>query len=65
MRDPNAPDRHLEIRRRLVGLTKQSAHQHIDVLAKKHLNLNVYARHNDSDVHLIYRIAPERFTQMG
>jgi PPOX class probable F420-dependent enzyme len=63
--DPDNPYRYLEIRGRVVAISEEGAHEHIDALAKKYLGLDVYPHHNDADVRVIYRIAPERFTHMG
>ena len=63
--DPDNPYRYLEIRGRVVEIREQGARAHIDALAKQYLGLDVYPYHNDADVRVIYRIAAERFTQMG
>ena len=63
--DAENPYRYLEIRGRVVEIIEQGAREHIDALAKKYLGVDVYPHHNDTDVRVIYRIAPERFTQMG
>ena len=65
MCDPENPYRYLEIRGRVVEISEEGAREHIDALAKKYLGLDVYPHHKDTDVRVIYRIAPERFTQMG
>jgi len=65
MCDPDNPYRYLEIRGRVVEIIEEGAREHIDALAKKYLDLDVYPHHNDTDVRVIYRIAPQRFTQMG
>jgi PPOX class probable F420-dependent enzyme len=61
--DSENPYRYLEIRGRVVEIIEQGAREHIDSLAKKYLGVDVYPHHNDTDVRVIYRIAPERFSQ--
>ena len=63
--DPDNPYRYLEVRGRVVAITEHGAREHIDALAKKYMGVDVYPKHNDVDVRVIYRIAPERFSQMG
>ena len=63
--DPDNPYRYLEIRGRVVAITEQGAREHIDALAKKYMGVDVYPKHYDVDVRVIYRIAPARFSQMG
>jgi PPOX class probable F420-dependent enzyme len=63
--DPDNPYRYLELRGRVVAITEQGAREHIDALAKKYMGVQVYPYHKDADVRVIYRIAPERFSQMG
>ena len=63
--DPDNPYRYLEVRGRVVEIVEQGAREHIDALAKKYLGKDEYPYHNDRDVRVIYRIAPERFTSMG
>lgn len=63
--DPDNPYRYLEVRGRVVEIIEQGAREHIDALAKKYLGLDVYPHHKDTDTRVIYKIAPERFTQMG
>jgi len=63
--DPDNPYRYLEIRGRVVAITEDGAREHIDALAKKYLGADVYPYHKDADVRVIYRIAPDGFSQMG
>ena len=63
--DPENAYRYLEIRGRVVEIVEEGAREHIDALAGKYLGVDVYPKHDDRDVRVIYRIAPERFTSMG
>jgi PPOX class probable F420-dependent enzyme len=65
MCDPDNPYRYLEIRGRVVDIAEEGARAHIDALAKKYLGKDEYPYHKDSDVRVIYRIAPEHFSAMG
>jgi hypothetical protein len=46
---------------RLAGAAASAEHW----LASNYMGVDVYPKHNDVDVRVIYRIAPERFSQMG
>ena len=65
MCDPGNPYRYLVLRGTVVDIVEEGAVAHIDALAKKYLDRDVYPNHNDRDVRVIYRIAPERATSMG
>ena len=65
MCDPDNAYRYLEIRGRVVDISEEGGREHIDALAKKYLGVDRYPHHNDVDVRVIYRIAPERFSVKG
>jgi hypothetical protein len=65
MCDPDNAYRYLEIRGRVVDISEEGGREHIDALATKYLGVDRYPHHNDVDVRVIYRIAPERFSLKG
>lgn len=63
--DPDDPYRYLEIRGRVVEITEQGADAHIDRMAKKYLDKDKYPYRQPSEVRVLYKIEPERFSSMG
>ena len=63
--DPDNQYRYLEIRGRVVERTTDGADEHINKMAKKYLNQDVYPFRSPSEVRVIYKIEPERFNSMG
>ena len=63
--DPDDPYRYLEIRGRVVEITEDGADAHIDRLAHKYMGVDTYPFRKPGMVRVMYKIAPERFTQMG
>ena len=63
--DPDNPYRYLEIRGRVVEITKEGADAHIDRMAKKYLGKDKYPGRQPGEVRVLYRIEPERFSSMG
>ena len=63
--DPDNPYRHLAIQGEVVEITEQGADAHIDALAKKYLGKDKYPFRQPGEVRVIYKIRPERVSQMG
>jgi len=63
--DPDNPYRYLEVRGRVVEVTEEGADAHIDKLAKKYMGVDSYPYRQESEVRVIYRIEPDRFSSMG
>lgn len=63
--DPDNPYRHLALQGEVVDITEQGADEHIDVLAKKYLGKDKYPFRQPGEVRVIYKIRPDRVTQMG
>jgi PPOX class probable F420-dependent enzyme len=63
--DPDNPYRYLEVRGRVVEVTEAGADDHIDKLAKKYMDVDKYPYRQESEVRVIYRIEPDRFSSMG
>ena len=59
------PYRYLQVRGRIVEKTTEGAEDHIDVLAKRYLGLDVYPDHNPAAPRVIYKIQPEQVQTMG
>jgi PPOX class probable F420-dependent enzyme len=63
--DPDNPYRHLSIRGRVVGITEQGADDHINKLAKKYIDKDLYPYRQPGEVRVIYKIHPEHTFVMG
>jgi len=63
--DPDNPYRYLEIRGRVVEITKDGADAQIDKLAKKYLGVDKYPYGQPGEVRVIYKIQPEHTNMMG
>ena len=57
--DPENPYRYLQIRGRVVDVTKKGADQHIDKMAKKYLNKDKYPFRQPGEERVIFKIEPE------
>jgi PPOX class probable F420-dependent enzyme len=63
--DPDNPYRYLEIRGRVVELTREGADAHIDRMAKKYLGQDTYPFRQPGEVRLVCKIQPERVRGNG
>jgi PPOX class probable F420-dependent enzyme len=63
--DPENPYRYLEIRGRVVEITEQGADEHINKLAKKYLDKDVYPFRQPGEVRLLVRVEPDRVRTYG
>jgi PPOX class probable F420-dependent enzyme len=63
--DPENPFRYLEVRGRVVEITEEGASEHIDSLAKKYIDVDVYPGRAPGEVRVMYKIEPLRFSFMG
>jgi PPOX class probable F420-dependent enzyme len=63
--DPDNPYRHIQIRGKVVEITKDGADAHIDSLAKKYLNQDKYPFRQPGEVRVTYKIEIERVSAMG
>ena len=64
IQDPENPYRYLEVRGRVVEITKDGADEHIDKLSKKYLG-TPYPYRKPSEVRVLYKIEPEHVSSMG
>jgi PPOX class probable F420-dependent enzyme len=63
--DPDNDYRYIQIRGTVTKQTEDGAVAHIDSLAKKYLDKDVYPWHNDKDVRVTYEITPSAAQTMG
>ena len=63
--DPDNPYRYLEVRGRVAEITEEGADEHIDKMAKKYMGLDKYPLRQPGEVRVLYKIKPERTSQMG
>jgi PPOX class probable F420-dependent enzyme len=63
--DPENPYRYLEIRGRVVEITEKSADDHINRLAKKYLDKDIYPFRQPGEVRVKYKVEPEHFSTVG
>ena len=63
--DPDNPYRYLQIRGKVVDITKEGADAHIDSLAKKYLDQDKYPFRQPGEVRVMYKIEAERVSAMG
>jgi PPOX class probable F420-dependent enzyme len=63
--DPDNDYRYIQVRGTVTGETTDGAVAHIDSLAKKYLDKDVYPFHNEKDVRVIFEITPYGVQTMG
>lgn len=63
--DPDNSYRYIQIRGTVTKVTEQGAVAHIDSLAKKYLDKDVYPWHSDKETRVIYEITPFATHTMG
>jgi PPOX class probable F420-dependent enzyme len=63
--DPDNPYRYLEVRGSVVERTHEGADEHINKMAKKYLDKDVYPFRRSGEQRVLYKIAPEHFNSMG
>jgi len=63
--DPDNPYRYLEVRGRVAERTLDGADDHINKLAKKYLNKDVYPYRQPGEQRVLYKVKPESFSSMG
>lgn len=65
IQDPDNPYRYLEVRGSVAEITEENADKHIDKMAKKYIGQDKYPWSKPDEVRVIYKIKPERTSQMG
>jgi PPOX class probable F420-dependent enzyme len=62
--DPENPYRYAEVRGRVVEITESGADAHINRMAKKYLDKDVYPFGSAGEVRVLYKIKPEKVSGM-
>ncbi|HEX5732456.1 MAG TPA: PPOX class F420-dependent oxidoreductase [Blastocatellia bacterium] len=65
IQDPDNPYRYLEVRGRVDEITEEGADEHIDKMAKKYMGVEKYPGRQPGERRVLYKIKPERTSQMG
>jgi len=63
--DPENPYRYVEVRGRVTGITQEGAADHINKMAKKYLDKEVYPFGQPGEVRVLYTVRPEKVQGMG
>jgi len=63
--DPANPYRYIQVRGRVSNITEDGGDAHIDKMAKKYLDKDVYPFRQQGEVRVIYRITPEHVQAWG
>jgi PPOX class probable F420-dependent enzyme len=61
--DPRDPYRYIQIRGKVIEITKKDAREHIDTLAKKYRGLEKYPSRDEDETRVTYKILPEKITE--
>jgi hypothetical protein len=62
--DPDDDTRWPEVRGTVVGETEEGAREHIDELARLYLGVEKYPYHEEGDMRVLFKIAPQRVATM-
>ena len=65
IQDPDNAYRHMDVQGEIVEITENGADAHINSLAKKYLNKDVYPFRAPGEVRVIYRIRPDKIATSG
>ncbi len=63
--DPENPYRYVEVRGRVTDITQEGADDHINKMAKKYLDKDVYPFRQPGEVRVLYTVRPEKVHGMG
>jgi PPOX class probable F420-dependent enzyme len=63
--DPDNPYRYLEVRGSVAERTLEGAEEHINKMAKKYINQDVYPWRRPGEVRVMYKIKVEHLNSMG
>lgn len=63
--DPDNPYRMVSVRGTVEEITTEGADAHIDSLAKRYMGKDTYPYRTESEVRVIYKIAPKSVSTMG
>jgi len=59
IQDPEDPYRYLQVRGRVVEITREGAEEHIDQLARRYLGVEEYPHRTPGEIRKIFKIKPE------
>lgn len=59
IQDPDDPYRYLQVRGKVVEITREGADDHIDGRAKHYLGLEEYPNRTEGEIRVLYKIMPE------
>ncbi|MGH8034629.1 MAG: TIGR03618 family F420-dependent PPOX class oxidoreductase, partial [Lysobacterales bacterium] len=62
--DPDDDNRWLEVRGTVAEETEEGAREHLDELTQLYLEVDTYPYHQEGDVCVLFRIAPQRVTTL-
>jgi PPOX class probable F420-dependent enzyme len=62
--DPDHDVRWLEVRGTVISETEEGANEHIDELARLYMGVDKYPLHQEGDVRVLFKIAPQRVVTM-
>jgi len=65
VQDPDNPYRYIEVRGRVVDITRNGADDHINKLSQKYLGKPVYPFRQPGEVRVLYKVEPEAISSMG
>lgn len=63
--DPGNPYRYLQVCGHVIDITEEGADDHINRMAKKYLDKDVYPFRQPGEVRVLYKISPDRVQGMG
>ena len=63
--DPENPYRYVEVRGRVTDITQEGADAHINKMAKKYLDKDVYPFRQPGEVRVLYTVRPEKVHGKG
>jgi PPOX class probable F420-dependent enzyme len=63
--DPDNPYRYLEVRGTVIERATDGAEEHINKMAKKYIDQDVYPWRRPGEQRVIFKIKPERVSSMG
>ena len=63
--DPDNPYRYMEIRGQVVEITEKGADDHINRMAKKYLDKDIYPFRRPGEVRVLYKIQPGKVRTFG
>ena len=63
--DPDNPYRYLEIRGKVDEISVEGAEKHIDKMAKKYIDQDIYPWAKPGEQRVLLKVTPDKFSTMG